>query len=189
MPETSAPSPSVGLEAVPDSPAQAPPLPPAAPTPVDIAPPEPVAQAPLPPPASVPAPSPAPSRAAAASPKEPQDGKTPMGEGSLRVSVKILDVLMNLAGELVLTRNQLVQAVTAGNFDAIAATAQRVDMVTSELQEAIMSTRMQSIGNVFNKFSRVVRDMARDLNKEVTHRSPGKRSNWTRRLSKVLVTP
>jgi hypothetical protein len=70
---------------------------------------------------------------------------------------------MTLAGELVLTRNQLVQAVASGNSQAIQATAQRVDLVTSELQEAIMSTRMQPIGNVFNKFQRVVRDMSRDL--------------------------
>ncbi len=189
IPETSAPSPSVRLEAVPDSPAQAPPLPPAAPTPVDIAPPEPVAQAPLPPPASVPAPSPAPSRAAAASPKEPQDGKTSMGEGSLRVSVKILDVLMNLAGELVLTRNQLVQAVTTGDYAARVTAAQRIDLVTSELQEAIMSTRMQSIGNVFNKFSRVVRDMARDLGKEVTLQVTGEEVELDKTIIESIGDP
>ncbi|RJX25081.1 MAG: hybrid sensor histidine kinase/response regulator [Desulfurivibrio sp.] len=86
---------------------------------------------------------------------------------SLRVSVKILDNLMTLAGELVLTRNQLVQAVASRNQQGVDTVSQRLDLVTSELQEAIMSTRMQPIGNIFNKFKRVVRDLSKDLGKEV----------------------
>lgn len=125
----------------------------------------------VPSPPSLPEPMPqhTPSQKKAMAPSEASSGgKSGAGEGSLRVNVKVLDTLMTLAGELVLTRNQLVQAVTAGNAQAIDATTQRVDLVTSELQEAIMSTRMQPLGNVFNKFQRVVRDMARDLGKEVT---------------------
>jgi two-component system chemotaxis sensor kinase CheA len=75
---------------------------------------------------------------------------------------------MTLAGELVLTRNQLLRAVASGDTPAIEATTQRVDLVTSELQEAIMSTRLQPLGNVFHKFQRVVRDLAKELGKEVT---------------------
>jgi two-component system, chemotaxis family, sensor kinase CheA len=74
-------------------------------------------------------------------------------ETNLRVNIALLDSLMNLAGELVLGRNQLVQAVASNDFNTTQTTAQRLDLITSELQEAIMLTRMQSIGNVFNKFS------------------------------------
>ena len=88
-------------------------------------------------------------------------------EASLRVNVSILDSLMNLAGELVLGRNQLVQAIVSNDSHFMQAATQRIDLITSELQEAIMFTRMQPIGNVFNKFPRVVRDLSRSLGKEV----------------------
>jgi two-component system, chemotaxis family, sensor kinase CheA len=86
---------------------------------------------------------------------------------SLRVNVSLLDSLMTLAGELVLGRNQLLQSIGQKDIRAIEGTGQRLDLITSEIQEAIMMTRMQPIGNVFNKFPRVVRDLARNLNKEV----------------------
>ncbi|NOQ46267.1 MAG: response regulator [Desulfobulbaceae bacterium] len=82
---------------------------------------------------------------------------------SIRVTVSLLDQLMNLAGELVLSRNQLLQTITSGDVRNAEAVGQRIDLVTSELQEAIMLTRMQPIGNVFNKFPRVVRDLSKDL--------------------------
>ncbi|NLD35406.1 MAG: response regulator [Desulfatiglans sp.] len=88
-------------------------------------------------------------------------------ETSLRVNVSLLDSLMTLAGELVLGRNQLMQSIGQKDIRAIEGTGQRLDLITSEIQEAIMMTRMQPIGNVFNKFPRVVRDLARNLNKEV----------------------
>ncbi len=86
---------------------------------------------------------------------------------SLRVQVGLLDNLMTLAGELVLSRNQLMQSVSAGDRRALEIASQKIDLVTSELQEAIMMTRMQPIGNILGKFPRVVRDLARDLGKEV----------------------
>ncbi|MFO7885502.1 MAG: chemotaxis protein CheW [Desulfobacteraceae bacterium] len=88
-------------------------------------------------------------------------------QGSLRVNVNLLDTLMNLAGELVLSRNQLIQGIGSSNTKATELSSQRIDMITSELQEAIMRTRMQPIANVFNKFTRVVRDLSRDLGKKV----------------------
>ncbi len=88
-------------------------------------------------------------------------------ETSLRVNVSLLDSLMNLAGELVLSRNQLLQAISTNDQRASENAGQRVDLITSELQETIMLTRMQAIGNVFNKFPRVVRDLARKMGKEV----------------------
>jgi two-component system chemotaxis sensor kinase CheA len=88
-------------------------------------------------------------------------------ETSLRVNVSLLDSLMNLAGELVLGRNQLLRAIESKDMRTIQQGGQRLDLITSELQEAIMLTRMQPIGNVFNKFQRVVRDLARNLEKQV----------------------
>ncbi len=85
---------------------------------------------------------------------------------SLRVHVKVLDRLMNLAGELVLGRNQLLQEAGSRTQSGIEAAAARIDQVTSELQEAIMQTRMQPIGTVFNKFPRIVRDLSNKLGKE-----------------------
>lgn len=89
------------------------------------------------------------------------------GETSLRVHVSLLDQLMNLAGELVLSRNQLLQTIGAEDFRNAETVGQRIDLITSELQEAIMLTRMQPIGNVFNKFPRVVRDLSGKLNKKI----------------------
>lgn len=88
-------------------------------------------------------------------------------ESSLRVNLKTLDRLMTLAGEMVLTRNELLQNASAKNMQKIQAASQRVDSITSELQEAIMSTRMQSIGVVFSKFRRIVRDLSNQLGKKV----------------------
>lgn len=87
--------------------------------------------------------------------------------GSIRVNVTLLDKLMSLAGELVLARNQLLQSTGTKNFDIIEKTVQRVDLITAELQEAIMATRMQAIGIVFNKFNRLVRDFCKERGKDV----------------------
>jgi two-component system chemotaxis sensor kinase CheA len=86
---------------------------------------------------------------------------------SVRVSLTLLDKLMTLAGELVLTRNALLKKTSERDMDGMAGITQRVDGVTSELQEAIMATRMQSVGTVFTKFKRVVRDLAQKLGKQI----------------------
>jgi len=96
------------------------------------------------------------------------------GRGSLRVNVGLLDSLMTLAGELVLGRNQLLQSMSSDDQRALELAGQRVNMITSELQEAIMLTRMQPIGNIFNKFSRIVRDLSNDLGKETSLTIEGK---------------
>ncbi|HCY87293.1 MAG TPA: hybrid sensor histidine kinase/response regulator, partial [Desulfobacteraceae bacterium] len=77
------------------------------------------------------------------------------------------DTLMNLAGELVLSRNQLLQGINSSNVKATELSSQRIDMITSELQEAIMRTRMQPIANILNKFTRVVRDLSQQLGKSI----------------------
>ncbi|MBU2452419.1 MAG: chemotaxis protein CheW, partial [Proteobacteria bacterium] len=88
-------------------------------------------------------------------------------QSSLRVNVGLLDTLMNLAGELVLSRNQLLQGISSSNIKATELSGQRIDMITSELQEAIMRTRMQPIANILNKFTRVVRDLSQQLGKSI----------------------
>ncbi|WDP89691.1 MAG: chemotaxis protein CheW [Desulfobacter sp.] len=93
---------------------------------------------------------------------------------SLRVNVGLLDTLMNLAGELVLSRNQLLQGINSSNVKATELSSQRIDMITSELQEAIMRTRMQPIANILNKFSRVVRDLSQQLGKSIDLEIEGK---------------
>ena len=110
-------------------------------------------------------------------------------DSSLRVNVKILDNLMTLAGELVLTRNQFLQIVHSSHQQDFDAVSQRLDLVTSELQEAIMSTRMQPVGNVFNKFKRVVRDLAQKLGKEIDLILEGGEVEMDKTIIEALADP
>ncbi len=89
------------------------------------------------------------------------------GDRTLRVNVTLLESLMNLAGELVLSRNQLRAAIAQDDDRSLTEADQRINQVTSELQDAIMQTRLQPIGTVFGKFPRVVRDIANALGKDV----------------------
>lgn len=86
---------------------------------------------------------------------------------SLRVQVRTLDRLMTLAGELVLSRNQLVQKVARKDLTEIQTSTQGLSLIISELQEAVMATRMQPLSVVFGKFQRVVRDISGVLGKEI----------------------
>ena len=114
---------------------------------------------------------------------------TPTTESTLRVNVKLLDALMNLAGELVLTRNQLMQIISSNNLSTIDQASQRLDLITSELQEAIMSTRMQPIGIVFSKFRRIVRDLSRDLNKNIELVLEGEEVELDKTIIEALSDP
>jgi two-component system chemotaxis sensor kinase CheA len=141
----------------------------AAPAPKPVAPAAPVAPAPAAP--ATPTPRTEPQMTADEDAGRKPDPKAPKSAiaqpDSLRVHVSLLEDLMNLAGELVLSRNQLMQAISSGAIHQIEVAGQRIDLVTSELQETIMLTRMQTVGNIFNKFPRVVRDLARNLGKEI----------------------
>ncbi len=110
-------------------------------------------------------------------------------ETSLRVHVSLLDQLMTLAGELVLSRNQLLQSITSSDHRGSEIAGQRIDLITSELQEAIMLTRMQSIGNVFNKFPRVVRDLAQTLGKEIELTLEGKDVELDKTIIEAIGDP
>jgi len=87
-------------------------------------------------------------------------------ETTIRLNVSLLDSLMTLAGELVLSRNQLNESITRKDDRGIHSGAQRVSLVTSELQEIVTQTRMQPISGLFSKFPRLVRDLARELGKK-----------------------
>ncbi len=91
------------------------------------------------------------------------------GAETLRVSVSLLNHLLNLTGELVLSRNQLTQLLTdrTGEIRGLNSVLQNLNLVTGELQESIMYTRMQPVGGVFNKFPRIMRDLAKKLDKEI----------------------
>lgn len=108
---------------------------------------------------------------------------------SLRVNVNLLDTLMTLAGELVLSRNQLMQSISSSSTRAIEASSQRIDMITSELQETIMRTRMQPISNVFNKFNRVVRDLSKELGKQVQLTLEGKDVELDKTIIEAINDP
>ena len=90
-----------------------------------------------------------------------------VAESSLRVDVRVLDHLMNLVGELVLARNQLVQHLSGSPDPLLVASSLRLDGVTGELQEAVMQTRMQPISTIWNKLPRFVRDLALGFDKKV----------------------
>ena len=146
----------------------------------------PAAAAPAPVAMAAPAPS-APVPVAKAAPATPQS--EPSGETTLRVSLAVLEQLMNLAGEMVLGRNQLMEAISRQDTRAIQAGAQRINFVTSELQEAIMLTRMQPVGNVLSRFPRVVRDLSRELGKEIQLQITGKEVEMDRTILEGLSDP
>ncbi len=104
------------------------------------------------------------TEARSATGRAPESGA--QADAHIRVSVAVLDRLMNLAGELVLARNQLLQSLSAADRGQLESVAARVNQVTSELQETIMQTRLQEVGTVFNKFPRVVRDLSNVLQKQ-----------------------
>lgn len=109
--------------------------------------------------------------------------------GSLRVSVSLLDTLMNLAGELVLARNQLLQLAGTDAESVYAAPIQQLNRVTAELQDAVMRTRMQPVGTAWGKLPRVVRDIARDAGKRIELNMKGADTELDRQLVQALQDP
>src|SRR5438552_1920898 len=97
-----------------------------------------------------------------------------VGESSIRVDVVLLDKLMNLVGELVLARNQILQFSNATEDAGLIAPSQRLNLITTELQEGVMKTRMQPIGNIWSKFPRTARDVATACGKQARIEMEGK---------------
>jgi two-component system chemotaxis sensor kinase CheA len=110
-------------------------------------------------------------------------------DSTLRVDIGLLDRLMNLVGELVLTRNQLVQHNARREDPALNAVSQRLNLITSELQEGVMKTRMQPIGVVWNKLPRVVRDLATALEKQIGLEMEGADTELDRTIIEAIKDP
>lgn len=112
-----------------------------------------------------------------------------ISESNIRVDVVLLDRLMNLVGELVLARNQILQHAAQDGDSPVAATTQRLNRVTTELQEGVMKTRMQPIGNIWAKFPRVVRDLAKMCGKEVRLDMEGKDTELDKTIIEAIKDP
>jgi two-component system chemotaxis sensor kinase CheA len=110
-------------------------------------------------------------------------------DANIRVGVGLLDKLMDLVGELVLTRNQILQFNIEREDPALNATSQRLNLITTELQEGVMKTRMQPIGIVWNKLPRVVRDMATTLGKQIRLQMDGAETELDRTIIEAIKDP
>jgi two-component system chemotaxis sensor kinase CheA len=110
-------------------------------------------------------------------------------DANIRVDVGLLDKLMDLVGELVLTRNQILQFNTEREDVALNTTSQRLNLITTELQEGVMKTRMQPIGVVWNKLPRVVRDMAISLGKQIQLEMDGAETELDRTIIEAIKDP
>lgn len=121
----------------------------------------------------------------------PREDKSPANvvEASIRVDVPVLDSLMNLVGELVLARNQIVEYVGAHENTQVVAAAQRLNLITSELQEGVMQTRMQPIHSVWAKLPRVVRDLSRACGKQIKVEMEGKSTELDKSLIEAMKDP
>ena len=112
-------------------------------------------------------------------------------ESTIRVDTRKLDDIMNLAGELVLVRNRLkrLRAQTDEGGDALVETVSILDHVTTDLQTAVMKTRMQPVKKVFGRFPKLVRDLARSLKKEIELEMRGEDTELDKNLVEVLADP
>ncbi|MFC7474425.1 chemotaxis protein CheW [Dankookia sp. GCM10030260] len=136
----------------------------------------------------------APATAAPPAAPEPEaEAPTGMGGGAppqtIRVSVEVLEGLMMLVSELVLTRNQLLQLARTQGDNAFAVPLQRLSHITSDLQEGVMKTRMQPIGNAWAKLPRLVRDLGVELGKRITLDMRGAETELDRQVLELIKDP
>ncbi|MBS4089501.1 chemotaxis protein CheA [Pseudomonas rustica] len=152
---------------------------PAAAAPKPVAKPEPKAEAPK-------AAAPAPARAPTTPPPEKPASEA---ETTVRVDTARLDEIMNMVGELVLVRNRLVRLGLNSGDEAMQKAVSNLDVVTADLQTAVMKTRMQPIKKVFGRFPRLVRDLARQLKKEINLELVGEETDLDKNLVEALADP
>ncbi|MCV4342000.1 chemotaxis protein CheA [Pseudomonas capsici] len=155
---------------------------------------------PPPPAAAKPAPAPAPA-AKPAAPAAPAPARAPAAGGpaekpvaseaetTVRVDTARLDEIMNMVGELVLVRNRLVRLGLNSGDEAMSKAVSNLDVVTADLQTAVMKTRMQPIKKVFGRFPRLVRDLARQLKKEINLELVGEETDLDKNLVEALADP
>ncbi|MGI3748383.1 MAG: chemotaxis protein CheA [Janthinobacterium lividum] len=135
---------------------------------------------------AAPAAAPAPARAAAPAPSEKPPSEA---ETTVRVDTARLDEIMNMVGELVLVRNRLVRLGANSADEAMSKAVSNLDVVTADLQTAVMKTRMQPIKKVFGRFPRLVRDLARQLKKEISLELVGEETDLDKNLVEALADP
>ncbi|MDT3710557.1 MAG: chemotaxis protein CheA [Pseudomonadaceae bacterium] len=135
-------------------------------------------------PAAVPNKAEAAPRAAAPAEKPASDAET-----TVRVDTARLDEIMNMVGELVLVRNRLVRLGANSGDEAMSKAVSNLDVVTADLQSAVMKTRMQPIKKVFGRFPRLVRDLARNLKKEINLELVGEETDLDKNLVEALADP
>ncbi len=142
-------------------------------------------------PAAAPAPSPASKPAAAPRAPAPAAEKHAASEAetTVRVDTARLDEIMNMVGELVLVRNRLVRLGLNSGDEAMSKAVSNLDVVTADLQTAVMKTRMQPIKKVFGRFPRLVRDLARQLKKEINLELVGEETDLDKNLVEALADP
>ena len=115
--------------------------------------------------------------------------RTSTSDPRVRIDVSTLDNLMNLAGELVLARNQIMQVAAQRNDSVLTTAAQGLNLITSELQERVMKTRMQPIDTIWSRFPRVVRDLAKACGKDVVLTIEGKETELDRTIIEAMKDP
>ena len=144
-------------------------------------------------PSAAPAAAASPAAAPAAIVKTAQDDHGAKGasvaDQSIRVGVDLLENLMTTVSELVLTRNQLLQILRGQKDSAFTAPLQRLNQVTSEIQEGVMKTRMQQIGNAWSKLPRIVRDLSHELGKKIDLQMHGAETELDRQVLELIKDP
>ncbi len=150
--------------------------------------PKPAAPAPAPKPAA-PAAAAKPSAAPAKDAGKPAAQAAADADTTVRVDTKILDDIMNLVGELVLVRNRLVNMASRRSDQEMSKAISNLDVVTGDLQNSVMKTRMQPVKKVFGRFPRVVRDLARKLGKKIELRMEGEDTELDKNLVDALADP
>jgi two-component system chemotaxis sensor kinase CheA len=131
--------------------------------------------------------APTPCAPAAADAEGPKESN--IANQSIRVNVDLLENLMTMVSELVLTRNQLLQILRSQKETEFAAPLQRLNHVVSELQEGVMKTRMQPIGNAWAKLPRIVRDLAHELGKKIDLNMRGAETELDRQVLELIKDP
>ena len=153
----------------------------------------PAAPAPAAAPAAAPAPAPAAAKPApakkAAAPAKGAEKKAPKGSQSVRVDIEKLDNLLNLVGELVINKVRLEQIGITHRLAELTETLEQMDRVTTDLQTVVMKVRMVPVGQVFNRFPRMVRDLAKELNKEINLTIEGEETELDRTVIDEIGDP
>ncbi|MCA6129039.1 chemotaxis protein CheA [Thalassolituus oleivorans] len=121
--------------------------------------------------------------------KKVENKEAMQAEATVRVDTKRLDDIMNMVGELVLVRNRLVRLGLKSTDESMAKAVANLDVVTGDLQASVMKTRMQPIKKVFGRFPRVVRDLARQLKKEINLELRGEETDLDKNLVEALADP